>query len=106
MPTRQVSKLISAYADLVRLTGHDPVTEILAKLRVQAVTKFGDLEVCAVSKCSSIFIRWAKRRCVHFSHGTGTMHLHRNLAQPQLGSYLLIQLSGCYSCDHFSLTAT
>ena len=23
----------SAYADLVRLTGHDPVTEILAKLR-------------------------------------------------------------------------
>ena len=32
MPTAS-EQADSAYADLVRLTGHDPVTEILAKLR-------------------------------------------------------------------------
>jgi hypothetical protein len=34
------------------------------------------------------------------------MNLHRNLAQAQVGSYLLIQLSGHYPCDHLLLTGT
>ena len=33
---------ISAYADLVRLTGNDPATEILARLRNSSVLEFGD----------------------------------------------------------------
>jgi hypothetical protein len=52
------------------------------------------------------FYQVCQSLCVHFSHGIGTMYLHRSLAQPQLGSYFLIQVSRYYPCDHFSLTGT
>jgi hypothetical protein len=55
--------------------------------RVEAVNKFGDL------KCKSAqvtFTRWASDVAFFVWHCT--MYLHRNLAQLQIGSYLLIQL--------------
>ena len=52
----------SAYADLVRLTGHDPVTEILAKLRLEHLESRG-VEVL------KHFYQVGQTRCAHFSHG-------------------------------------
>ena len=94
----------SAYADLVRLTGHDPAA-------ARQVAEFGASLSLATWNCRSVevlkhFYQVGQTRCVHFSHSTGTMYLHRNLAQPQVGSYLLIELSGCYPCDHLLLTGT
>ena len=61
---------------------------------------------CRSAEALKHFYQVCQSLCVHFSHGIGTMYLHHTLAQPQLGSYLLIQVSGYYPCDHFSLTGT